>query len=130
MANWNGPFTGAINRYFKEELNLNTDLPYNIFGSVRPWKGRNETEVGEMLRQAMHENPYLKVFILEGYYDAACDYFGAQYTMSHLDLTGKLKDRISFGLYESGHMMYINLPSLKKTKVDLVNFIHSACPQK
>jgi len=52
--------------------------------------------------------------------DAACDHFTAQYTMSHLDLSGKLKDRISFGFYESGHMMYIHLP----------HFILSACPEK
>jgi carboxypeptidase C (cathepsin A) len=85
---------------------------------------------GEMLRQAMTTNPYLKVFVLEGYYDAACDYFTAQYTLSHLDLTGKLKDRISFGFYESGHMMYLHLPSLIKAKQDLANFIRSACPER
>ena len=130
MAHWNGPFTGAVNRYFKEDLNINTDLTYNIFGNVRPWKGRDEVNTGEMLRQAMTANPFLKVFILEGYYDAACDYFTAQYTMSHLDLNGKLKDRISFGFYESGHMMYIHLPSLVKAKQDLANFIRSACPEK
>jgi carboxypeptidase C (cathepsin A) len=130
MANWNGPFTGAVNRYFKEELKIKTDMPYNIFGNVRPWKGRREVNVGEMLRRALHENPYLRVLVLEGYYDAACDYFGAQYTMSHLDLTGKLKDRISFAFYESGHMMYIHLPSLKQSKQDLTDFIRSACPQE
>lgn len=130
MAHWNGPFTGAVNRYFKEDLKINTDLTYNIFGNVRPWKGRDEVNTGEMLRQAMTANPFLKVFILEGYYDAACDYFTAQYTMSHLDLNGKLKDRISFGFYESGHMMYIHLPSLVKAKQDLANFIRSACPEK
>ena len=130
MANWNGPFTGAVNRYFKEELKISTDLSYNIFGNVRPWKGRDEVNTGELLRQAMTANPFLKVFILEGYYDAACDYFTAQYTMSHLDLTGKLKDRISFGFYESGHMMYIHLPSLIKAKQDLTNFIQSACPER
>jgi carboxypeptidase C (cathepsin A) len=130
MAHWNGPFTGAVNRYFKEELKIDTDLTYNIFGNVRPWKGRDEVNTGEMLRQAMTANPFLKVFILEGYYDAACDYFTAQYTMSHLDLTGKLKDRISFGFYESGHMMYIHLPSLIQAKKDLANFIRSACLER
>lgn len=130
MANWSGPFTGAVNRYFKEELKIDTDLNYNIFGNVRPWKGRQDVNVGEMLREAMHQNPFLKVFVLEGYYDAACDYFGAVYTMSHIDLTGKLKDRISFGFYESGHMMYIHLPSLRKSKQDLTNFILSACPER
>jgi carboxypeptidase C (cathepsin A) len=130
MANWNGPFAAAVNRYFKEELKISTDIPYNIFGNVRPWKGHSEVDTGELLRQALHENPFLKVFILEGYYDAACDYFTAQYTMSHLDLTGKLRDRISFGFYESGHMMYIHKPSLIKAKQDLAAFIRSACPQR
>ncbi len=130
MAHWNGPFTGAVNRYFTEELKISTDMPYNIFGNVRPWKGRQDVNVGEMLRRAMNENPFLKVFVLEGYYDAACDYFGAQYTMSHLDLAGNLKDRISFGFYESGHMMYIHKPSLAKAKQDLVEFIRSACPDR
>ncbi len=130
MANWNGPFTGAVNRYFEEELKIHTDMPYNIFGNVRPWKGRREVNVGEMLRRALLENPFLRVFVLEGYYDGACDYFGAQYTMSHLDLTGKLQERISFVFYESGHMMYIHLPSLQKSKQDLTDFIRSACPKK
>jgi carboxypeptidase C (cathepsin A) len=130
MAHWNGPFTGAVNRYFKKELEISTDLNYNIFGSVSPWKGRRDVNTGQMLRQAMTANPFLKVFILEGYYDGACDYFTAQYTMSHLDLSGKLKDRISFGFYESGHMMYIHLPSLMKAKQDLADFIRSACPER
>lgn len=130
MAHWNGPFTGVVNRYLKDELKIDTDLTYHISGSVRPWKGRGEVNTGEMLRQAMTSNPYLKVFILEGYYDAACDYFTAQYTMSHLDLTGELKDRISFGLYEAGHMMYLHQPSLVKAKQDLANFIKSACPER
>ncbi|MFA9454799.1 MAG: S10 family peptidase, partial [Candidatus Aminicenantaceae bacterium] len=52
MAHWNGPFTGAVNRYFTEELKISTDMPYNIFGNVRPWMGRQEVNVGEMLRQA------------------------------------------------------------------------------
>jgi carboxypeptidase C (cathepsin A) len=130
MAHWGGPFTGVVNKYFKTELKINTDLTYNISGPVRPWKGHGEVNTGEMLRQAMTTNPYLKVFVLEGYYDAACDYFTAQYTLSHLDLTGKLKDRISFGFYESGHMMYLHLPSLIKAKQDLANFIRSACPER
>jgi len=130
MAHWQGPFTGVINQYFKDELKINTDLTYNISGPVRPWKGHGEVSTGEMLRQAMTSNPYLKVFILEGYYDAACDYFTAQYTMNHLDLTGTLKNRISFGFYEAGHMMYIHLPSLIKAKQDLANFIRSASPER
>jgi len=130
MAHWSGPFTGAVHRYFKQELGISTDIPYNVFGSVHPWKGRRDVDVGEMLRRAMHENSFLRVLVLEGYYDGACDYFGAQYTMSHLDLTGKLADRISFAFFESGHMMYIHQPSLAQARRELVKFIRPAEPER
>ena len=74
----------------------------------------------------MTGNKYLKVMIAEGYYDAACDYFTAEYVFSHIDLTGELKDRIKFAYYEWGHMMYIHKPSLIKMKKDMADFMRSA----
>ena len=126
MAHWSGAFTGAVNHYFRDELKCKTDLPYNIFGDVRPWKGMREANVGEMLRQAMTQNEYLHVFILEGYYDGACDYFGAQYAFSHIDPSGVLKNRVRFGFYESGHMMYLRKADLMQAKQDLADFIQIA----
>ena len=82
-----------------------------------------------MLRSAMTQNPYLQVLITEGYYDAACDYFTAEYVFSHLDLNGELRDRIHFAYYESGHMMYIHMPSLAKMKADLAAFIQASVPR-
>ena len=126
LADWEGTFAATINHYIRTELKYETDLHYKVWGDVRPWKRDPEVRVGEMLRKAMTVNPYLRVFITEGYYDAACDYFTAQYVFSHLDLNGELKDRIVFGFYESGHMMYIHKPSLVKMKEDLSGFIRSA----
>ncbi len=79
-----------------------------------------------MLRQAMSENRHLRVMVLEGYYDAACDYFTAMYAFSHIDMNAELKDRIMFTFYESGHMMYAHKESLIKMKNDMVDFINSA----
>lgn len=129
MVDWEGTFAATMNHYVRTELKYETDLVYEVWGKVRPWKRDPSVKVGEMLRQAMTKNRYLKVFITEGYYDAACDYFTAQYVFSHLDLNGELKDRIQFGFYESGHMMYIHKPSLIKMKKDLAEFIRSAVPQ-
>ncbi|HEX7119070.1 MAG TPA: hypothetical protein VF212_09795 [Longimicrobiales bacterium] len=123
MADWNGGFTTAINRYLRETLGFDTDLEYNIFGDVHPWKGRGETNVGEMLRQAMTENRYLKVLVQGGYYDGATEYFGAQYTMSQLQPGGELRDRIRFAFYESGHMMYLRKEDLPRANQDLRDFI-------
>lgn len=129
IVDWEGTFAATMNHYVRTELKYETDLVYEVWGKVRPWKRDPSVRVGEMLRQAMTKNRYLRVFVAEGYYDAACDYFTAQYVFSHLDLNGELKDRIKFGFYESGHMMYIHKPSLIKMKKDLAEFIRSAVPQ-
>jgi len=126
LVDWEGTFSGVFNQYIRSELKYETDMKYAIWGNVRPWNSDDSVNVGEMLRSAMTQNEYLQVMITEGYYDAACDYFTAEYVFSHLDLTGYLKDRIRFDYYESGHMMYIHMPSLMKMKTDLTNFIRGA----
>jgi carboxypeptidase C (cathepsin A) len=139
MAAWSGPFTGAVNSYFKNELKYATDRSYNIFGDVGAWRGMSSSGagmmggrpagVGEMLRQAMAQNPFQRVLVLAGYYDAGCDYFSAEYAFSHLDPAGSFKDRVAFRYYECGHMMYIRKADLAKAKADLTEFIRSALPK-
>ncbi len=123
MADWNGPFSNAINRYLREELQYETDLAYNVWGNVRPWKRDEGVNVSEMLRQAMRDNPYLRVMIQGGYYDAATDYFGAVYTISHIQLGGEFRNRFRFSWYESGHMMYLRKPDLGAANDDVREFI-------
>ena len=79
-----------------------------------------------MLRRAMTQNPYLRVLVLEGYYDGATDYYSAQYTISHVDPSGALNKRFEFAFYESGHMMYLKNSALAETKRDLVRFVQGA----
>jgi len=123
MADWNGPFSNAVNRYLREELRYETDVQYNIWGNVRPWRRDESANVGEMLRQAMRDNPYLKVLIQGGYYDAATDYFSAVYTISHLQPGGEFRDRFRYAWYESGHMMYLRKADLANSNNDLREFI-------
>ncbi len=123
MEAWNGPFAAVINDYFRDELKWETDAKYNIWGDVRPWRRDPATNTGEMLRAAMTQNPFLRVLVLASYYDAATDYFTAQYVMSHLDPSGSIKDRISFAFYESGHMMYVRKSDLGKAKKDVSEFV-------
>jgi len=130
IADWEGTFSGVFNQYIRSELGYETDMPYNIWGNVGSWRRDQRVNVGEMLRSAMTYNPYLQVHITEGYYDAACDYFTAEYVFSHLDLTGELRDRIHFSYYESGHMMYIHLPSLEQMKNELTAFIQGALAER
>ncbi len=123
MSDWNGPFADAVNRYIREELNYNPDLEYNIWGDVRPWNRDDGANVGDMLRRAMRDNPYLKVMVQGGYYDAATDYYSAMYTISHLQPGGEFRDRFRFSWYESGHMMYLRKPDLANANNDLRDFI-------
>ncbi|EAQ41745.1 S10 family peptidase [Polaribacter sp. MED152] len=125
ITSWLHSFTPAINYYIREELNFKTDVKYNVFGSVSPWDNRNNN-VREGLRQAMAQNPYLKVLIQSGYYDGATTYFGAKYTMWKTDPSGKMKDRFYFKGYRSGHMMYLRNEDLQKANDDLRTFISNS----
>lgn len=122
IQSWLHTFTPAINYYLREQLNFKTDIKYNMFGPVRPWNDENNN-TRDNLRQAMAENPYLNIMFQTGYYDGACTYFNTKYTMWQIDPSGKLKDRMSFKGYRSGHMMYLRKEDLKTANDDLRNFI-------
>jgi carboxypeptidase C (cathepsin A) len=126
-----GPYTAAFYDYVRRELNFEKDIPYEILnGQVWPWSyAQHENQfvyVAETLRQAMSINPHLKVFVANGYYDLATPYFATEYTFSHLGLDESLRDNVSMGYYEAGHMMYIHMPALEALKKDLAEFIQKA----
>ncbi|MBB2146942.1 carboxypeptidase [Pedobacter sp. LMG 31464] len=128
LTSWLHSFTPAINMYIRNELNYKTDLKYNMFGSVYPWDNTGD-RTGENLRAAMAQNPYLHVLVQSGYFDGACDYFNAKYNMWQMDPSGKLKDRMSWEGYESGHMMYLRKPDLKAGNDHIREFIEKALPK-
>jgi len=64
-----------------------------------------------------------------GYFDGATTYFNAKYSMWQLDPSGKMKDRISFKSYESGHMMYLRRADLKTANEDIRSFIKASSSQ-
>jgi carboxypeptidase C (cathepsin A) len=125
LTSWLHSFTPAINHYLKNELKFDTDIKYNMFGSVYPWNNENNS-VRDDLRQAMAQNPYLKVLNQSGYYDGATTYFAAKYTLSQIDPSGKMKDRLTFKGYRSGHMMYLRNQDLIKANDDLREFIKNS----
>lgn len=129
LTSWLHSFTPAINYYIREQLNFETDIKYNMFGPVHPWDRRND-ETRDNLRQAMAQNPYLNVLVQSGYYDGATTYFNAKYTMWQLDPSGRMKDRLEFKGYRSGHMMYLRREDLKLANDDLRTFIKKTIPGK
>ncbi len=128
LISWNHAFSPAMNYYVREQLNYKTDLKYYMFGPVHPWDRTND-KTGENLRLAMAENPFLHVMTQSGYYDGATDYFNAKYNMWQLDPSGKMKDRLSWKGYRSGHMMYLRKPDLETSTNDLREFIKKTLPK-
>lgn len=131
LTNVVGPYTAAFYDYVRAELKFESDLPYEILSNfVHPWSyaefENQYANVGETLRMAMTDNPYLKVFVANGYYDLGTPYFATEYTFNHLGLDQSLRDHVSMSYYEAGHMMYIHMPSLEELKNDLANFIQGA----
>ena len=127
LTSWLHSFAPAVNYYYRNVLNYQTDIKYNMFGPVRPWD-RSGNNTGENLRQAMAQNPFLHAMIQSGYYDGATKYFDAKYTMWHIDPSGKMQDRLSFKGYRSGHMMYLRNEDLQKSNDDLREFIQQTIP--
>lgn len=127
LDSWLHSFTPAINYYFPNVLNYKTDIKYNMFGPVHPWDNSRDN-TGENLRQAMAMNPYLHVMTQSGYYDGATTYYNAKYNMWHLDPSGRLKDRMSFKGYRSGHMMYLRAEDLANANDDIRDFIMKSLP--
>lgn len=129
LTSWLHSFTPAINMYIRKELNYKTDLKYNMFGPVHPWDNSGD-HTAENLRQAMAENPYLNLMVQSGYYDgSSCNYFNAKYDLWQLDPGGKLKDRMRWEGYESGHMMYLRKDDLAKANDHLRDFISKSLPK-
>lgn len=126
------PFTSVFNDYVRRELNYKTDMPYyttaySVWGPNMRWDwGSQENgfpDTATALREAMVKDPYLKIRVLEGYYDLATPYYAANYTMDHLDLASRYRNNISYGTFASGHMVYLDSNSLKKMKENVAEFI-------
>ena len=131
------PYTSAFNNYLRTELNYKSDMPYRVFAYDQPgfqtWEWGNAVEgfpsTASGLRSAMIKNPYMKILVMEGYYDLATPFAAANWTMDHLDLDGQYRQNISYSTYGSGHMVYIDRAEHDKMKKDLVEFMEKCLPK-
>ncbi len=125
------PYTAAFNYYVRGELGFKSDNEYYILGGgiSSPWNWNANNVYADTsipLKNAMAKNPYMKVFLAQGYYDMATPFYAAEYTVSAMNLDPQLRKNVSFAYYESGHMMYIEKNSLKKLKDDATAFIQTS----
>ncbi len=132
-------YVSLFNRYVRKDLHFGTGLTYlpginfhghhwsmqhqqPVYGSKYSGHSMN---VMPDLAVAMKTNPNLKVMLNGGYFDLATPFFAALYEEHHLNIPEKLEKNISYHFYRSGHMVYVNPPSLHKLHDNVTAFIKS-----
>jgi carboxypeptidase C (cathepsin A) len=130
-------YVSSFNAYVRDDIGFHTDLLYrptaydivsgpnwdlshSIDGNQLPYP-----DVVQDLHDAMTQNPQLHVFSANGYYDMATPFFATEYTLNHMELDPTLRGNITYGFYESGHMVYAHIPALAKFKADLARWYDS-----
>lgn len=131
MAVIRPPFTETFNNYVRTDLGFKSDLEYYVLGGgVGEWDwgsaGEGFPDTSESLRLAFVKNPYMKLFVANGYYDLATPYFATKYTLDHMDLTLQQHQKITLGYFDAGHMMYIKSDSLSRLKKEVGGFLTTA----
>jgi len=123
-----GAYVALFEDYVKNELKWESDLHYPTSGNVRPWTyvQNRYMDTTDALRLTMAKNPFLKVLLVCGYYDMATYVGGAEFNLTHLAYDRQITDRVSYGYYEGGHMMYIRPSAHAALKKDVAAFIRSA----
>jgi len=132
-----GAFVGALNDYLFRDLGYKTPLSYrpnNYAGIGDDWSLQHKSAEGDQpiadtsvdLAAAMRENPRLKLLSVNGLYDLATPFFGADYEIGHMALEPAIARNIRYVYYPAGHMMYTDPGSARQLKADLAEFYASA----
>ncbi|AIE84872.1 S10 family peptidase [Fimbriimonas ginsengisoli] len=127
------PFVSCMNDYVRGELGFKSDLKYYVLGEglTDSWNfGSGALDTSESLRNALHQNPYTKLFVAMGYYDFACPLGTVEQSINQMELDPRLKSNIHRGYYPAGHMMYLDTPSRRKLHDDLAGFYREAIAPK
>ncbi len=126
-----GAFVGLGMNYMTQALKYHTNLQYRPtayggqLGAKWDFKRGNEdppANVTPDLARAMTTNSHLYVFSGNGYFDFATPFFATEYTLNHLGLAPALQSHITYGFYQSGHMVYLNPQALVQFKGDLARW--------
>jgi carboxypeptidase C (cathepsin A) len=115
-------YLSTFNQYVRTDLGYHTDAEYQPLHQL-DWdfrrKNAPDADVLPDLAKTMTENPRLRVFSANGYYDMATPFFQTQFLLDHMGLDPSLASHIEYGFYPSGHMVYVNPSALAAFRRDL-----------
>lgn len=123
-----GAVSAAINGYVHETLQYESDHPYRVMAGV-PWNfneyANRFVAMESRLASALIRNPRLKVFLQVGRSDLVVPQDAMRFSITQLPIPKSLQANITYGEYDSGHMMYFHLPDAVKFRKDTLEFIQS-----
>ncbi|WP_197492198.1 S10 family peptidase [Arachidicoccus ginsenosidimutans] len=125
-----GAFTATFNSYARTTLKFGKGQEFHNYGNTGRWDFHRRGFVGfpnvmNDLANAMIQDPSLKVMLNSGYFDLGTPYYEGEYEMKHLPMPASLQKNIEYARYNSGHMVYLHLESLKKLHDNVAKFINS-----
>jgi carboxypeptidase C (cathepsin A) len=122
----------AFNSYVREQLQFETDIPYNILNweVSNRWNWRSGldaaqgyTGVAGNLKNSMSGNMDLRVLI--GVFDLVTPYFGSVIVTGQMSLDPAIVGNLSLQVYEGGHMFYTNPEARQRFYKDAQQFFTS-----
>lgn len=124
-------YTTTFNNYVRSDLGVQTDMTYEVMSKKVnekwEWEKGSLPTTGETLRGAMAKNPYMKVFVGQGYFDLATPYSATEYMITHMNIDASLRANVHMETYEAGHMFYLDVDSLAAFKLHIADFIRDSC---
>jgi len=128
-------YVSAFNNYVRRDLHYGMRMTYKPeIPLFRTWDYQHQPpgapfalpqalNVMPDLANAMKYDPDLKIMLNGGYFDLATPFYEGMYEMAHLPMPKKLQSNIEYHYYESGHMVYAHVPSLKQLHDNVAAFI-------
>jgi carboxypeptidase C (cathepsin A) len=134
-----GPaYTAAFREYLHAELKFDEADDYVVSGGLyKDWDWKHAqpgvsrdaypqvpmTNTLPDLAMAMTMNPGLHLLVEQGLYDLATPTMALKYNLDQLRLTPEARQRIHVNYHDAGHMMYLNVPSARRFRDNVVGFI-------
>ena len=78
------------------------------------------------VRAVLDDAPAVTKRAIRFHYDMATPFAGSEFNFSHLAYDRAVTDRVSFGYYESGHMIYLRPSTHRALTTDIAKFLSNA----